>query len=114
METFPKLGTEKQNPKQQKHAFAVKTNVLQHKINTNNSSAPAKMGNHARAKWAQKWAAAVHLSMGGWVPIEHNVAWDEAYFCTQWHLDPSSCFGYNRHGPKIGGCAPFGGSWLPI
>jgi len=23
-------------------------------------------------------------------------------------------FGHNRHGPKIGDCAPFWGSWVPI
>jgi len=23
-------------------------------------------------------------------------------------------FGHNRHRPKIGGCAPFWGSWVPI
>jgi len=23
-------------------------------------------------------------------------------------------FGHNRHGPRIGGCAPFRGSWVPI
>jgi len=23
------------------------------------------------------------------VPIEHNVAWAEAYLSTKWHLDPS-------------------------
>ena len=27
---------------------------------------------------------------GSWVPIEHNVAWAEAYLRTKWHLDPSS------------------------
>jgi len=25
-----------------------------------------------------------------WVPISYNIAWDEAYLRTKWHLDPSS------------------------
>jgi len=25
-----------------------------------------------------------------WVPIQHNVAWAEAYLRTKWHLDPSN------------------------
>ena len=27
---------------------------------------------------------------GSWVPIQHNVAWAEAYLHTKWHLDKSS------------------------
>jgi len=38
-----------------------------------------------------------------WVPIQHNVAWAEAYVPTKWHLDPS------RHELKIGRLSPFGG-----
>ena len=34
--------------------------------------------------------AAVLLSMGSWVPVQHNVAWAEAYLHTKWHLDPSN------------------------
>ena len=35
------------------------------------------------------------------------------YQAASWSIQP---FGHNRHGPKIGGggCAPFGGSWVPI
>jgi len=25
---------------------------------------------------------------GSWVPIEHKVAWAEAYLHTKWHLSP--------------------------
>jgi len=27
---------------------------------------------------------------GSWVPIQHNVAWDDGYLRTKWNLDPSS------------------------
>jgi len=40
--------------------------------NSYKCSAAARMGDRARAKWADKWGwgAAVHLSVGtGWVPI---------------------------------------------
>jgi len=39
--------------------------------------------------------------------MKHNAAWAEAYLCTKWHLDPSSRLATTKHGPKIGGCAPF-------
>jgi len=32
----------------------------------------------------------VPLFGGSWVPIEHKVAWNEAYLHTNWHLDASS------------------------
>jgi len=32
----------------------------------------------------------VPLSVGGWIPIQHNVAWTEAYFRAKWRLDPSN------------------------
>jgi len=31
----------------------------------NKSSVASEMGDHARGKWAEKWAAAVPLSVGG-------------------------------------------------
>ena len=35
--------------------------------------------------------AAVSISVGeSWVPVQHNVVWDEAYLRTKWHLDPSN------------------------
>jgi len=36
----------------------------------------------------------------------NTVAWAETYLHTKWHLDGSSCLA-TRHGPKIGGYAPF-------
>jgi len=33
------------------------------------------------------------------------------YQVVSWCIQP---FGHNRHRPKIGGCTPFGGSWVPI
>jgi len=27
---------------------------------------------------------------GSWVPIQHSVAWADAYLCAKWHLDPSN------------------------
>ena len=53
---------------------------------------------------------------GSWVPIEHKVAWAEAYLLTKWYLDTSSDFATIDMGRKLGGCcAPFGGgNWVPI
>jgi len=45
---------------------------------------------------------------GSWVPISHNVAWDEAYLCTKWHLDPYSHFATTDMDRKLGGCASLG------
>jgi len=52
----------------------------------------------------------------GWVPIQHNVAWAEAYLRTQWHLDACSRLATIEMGRKFGGSsAPLGrGSWVPI
>jgi len=38
----------------------------------------------------------------GWVPIEHKVPWDEAYFHAKWHLDASSRFATIEMGRKLG------------
>jgi len=55
------------------------------------------------------------FSGGSWVPIEHEVAWAEAYIHTKWHLSTSSRLAATDIGLKIGGCAPLGeGSWVPI
>jgi len=54
----------------------------------NKSSAVAEMGDHlATTGMGRKWGGA---AVGGWVTIEHNVAWTEAYLFTKWHLDPSN------------------------
>ena len=51
---------------------------------------------------------------GNWAPIQHNVAWAEAYLRTKWHLSPSSRFATMDMGRKLGGCAPLGeGNWVP-
>jgi len=34
--------------------------------------------------------AVVPLFVGSWVPIQHNVAWADAYLRTEWHIDPSN------------------------
>jgi len=46
----------------------------------------------------QNWGAVPHMG-GSWVPIQHNVAWAEAYLHTKWHLDPSNHLAtiYQRH-----------------
>jgi len=47
---------------------------------------------------------------GGWVPIQHNVAWAEAYLRTEWRLDPYSRFATIDMGRKVGAVVPlFGG-----
>jgi len=54
---------------------------------------------------------------GSWVPIEHKVAWAEAYLHTKWHLSPSIRLATTDIGRKLGGggCAPLGeGRWVPI
>jgi len=47
-----------------------------------------------------------------WVPIEHKVAWAEAYLHTTWHLSPSSRLATTDIGRKFGGrgcgCAALG------
>jgi len=50
---------------------------------------------------------------GSCVPIKHNVTWAEAYLCTKWHLDPSSCLA-TVMGRQLGAAVPFGGNWVPI
>jgi len=45
---------------------------------------------------------------GSWVPIEHKVAWAEAYLHTKWHLSPSSRLATMDIGRKLGGCAHLG------
>ena len=48
---------------------------------------------------------------GSWVPIEHKVAWAEAYFYTKWHLSPSSRLAITDIGRKLG-AVPFRGGEL--
>jgi len=51
----------------------------------------------------------VLCSGGSWVPIEHKVAWAEAYLHTKCHLSPSSRLATTDIGRKLGGgCAPLG------
>jgi len=38
----------------------------------------------------QKFGGCAPYGRGSWVPIQHNVAWAQAYLCTKWHLDPSN------------------------
>ena len=40
--------------------------------------------------WAENYGVTVPLSVGDWLPIQHNVACAEAYLRTKWHLDPSN------------------------
>jgi len=51
------------------------------------------------------------FSGGSWVPIEHKVAWAEAYLHTKWHQSIQP-FGHNGHWPKIGGSVPLRGGEL--
>jgi len=50
------------------------------------------------------------LSVGSGVPIQHNMAWDEVYLHTKWHLDPSSRFAKIDMGRKVGVLCPFLGA----
>jgi len=52
---------------------------------------------------------------GSWVPIEHKVAWTEAYLNTKWHVSPSSRLATTDIGRKLGAVPLYGrGSWVPI
>jgi len=54
----------------------------------------------------------VPFSGGSWVPIQHKVAWAEAYLHTKWHLSPSSRLATTDIGQKLGGLCPFRGGEL--
>jgi len=47
--------------------------------------------------------------------VVYNVALVEAYLCTKWHLDLSSCLAITGMGQKLGGCyaAPLGETISP-
>ena len=42
--------------------------------------------------WAENWGLCPFgvFEEGSWIPIQHNMAWAEAYLPTKWHLDPSN------------------------
>jgi len=65
-------------------------------------------GHNRRAK---SWVGMVLLFFfwGQLVPIEHKVAWAEAYLHTKWHLDASSCLATIKMRRKMGGLALFWG-----
>jgi len=64
------------------------------------------MGDHlATITCSENWV--VCPFWGSLIPMWHNVAWAEAYLCTKWHLDPSSCLATIDMGRKVGGCALF-------
>jgi len=48
----------------------------------------------------------VPFSGVSWVPIEHKVAWVEAYLHTKWHLDASSRLVTIKMGLKWGRLCP--------
>jgi len=49
----------------------------------------------------EKWGYCAPF-VGSWVPIQHSVAFAEAYFRTKWHLDPSSRLATTFMGRKLG------------
>jgi len=58
---------------------------------------------------------AVPLMGENWISRQHNVAWDEAYLRTKWHLDPSNRLATMTMGRKVGAVLLFReGSWVPI
>jgi len=61
------------------------------------------------------WKWVCPIFWGSWVPIEHKVAWAEAYLHTKWHLSPASRLATTDIGRKLG-AVPFSGrgSWVPI
>jgi len=59
-------------------------------------------------KLAGGGSAGALCSGGSWLPIEHKVAWAEAYLHTKCHLSPSSRLATTEIGRKLGECAPLG------
>jgi len=57
---------------------------------------PAKLG-----------GCAPFLGRKSWVPMQHNVAWAEAYLRAKCHLDPSNRLVTIDMGRKLAGSAPF-------
>jgi len=49
-----------------------------------------------------------------WIPIEHKVAWAEAYLHIKWHLSLSSRLATTDIGQKLGLCPFRGGELVPI
>ena len=47
---------------------------------------------------------------GSWVPIQHNVAWAEAYLRTKWYPDSSSSLATIHTGRKLGAAVPLLGA----
>jgi len=61
-------------------------------------------------KWAENWGGAPPPFVGGGrVPIEHKVAWAEAYLHAKYQLHPSSRSATINMGRKFWGSAPFWG-----
>jgi len=81
------------------------------------TSIPSGILIHPQLTRTENWGCLCPLfGRGSWVPIQHDVAWAEAYLPTKWHLDPSSHLATTDMGRKLGGgCAPLGrGSLVPI
>jgi len=53
--------------------------------------------------------SAPFFGRASWVPIQHNVAWADAYLSSKWHLDPSSYFATIDVGRELGDYDPFWG-----
>jgi len=73
----------------------------------NKSSAVAEMGDRLatidmRRKVGGVCCAPLHWGGRSWVPMQHNLAWAEAYLHTKWHLDSSSCLATIDMGGKVG------------
>jgi len=61
----------------------------------------------------KNWVGLCLFFWVSWIPIEHKVAWAEAYLHTKWHLSPFSRLAtINGHRPKIGALCPFRGGEL--
>jgi len=53
--------------------------------------------------------------VGTGFPIEHNMAWAEAYLRTKWHLDPSSPLVTLNMGRQVGGALyTILGAWADV
>ena len=60
-----------------------------------------------------RWGLCPFILGGSCVPIEHEVAWAEAYLHTKWHLDTSSPLARIDTGQKWGAAVPLLGEMGP-
>jgi len=87
--------------------------------NFNKCSAVTEMGDRlSTIDMSRKLGGSAPYGEKSWIPMQHSVAWVEAYLHTKWRLDPSSRLATINMGRKLGAVPLFWGflvgSWVPI